>query len=96
MREWWTPLLHNNPAWVRGSEYQAYAILTMCRALYALQQGRIVSKPVAARWAQETLGPQWSPLIERAWDARHNPDAPATPEDVNETLGFIRFALTQT
>ena len=30
---------------------EAYATLTMCRALYALEYGDIVSKPAAARWA---------------------------------------------
>jgi hypothetical protein len=44
------------------SEYQAYAILTMCRALYTLQHGTVVSKSVAARWAQEVLGERWAAL----------------------------------
>lgn len=32
------------------------AILTMCRVLHTLEHGTIVSKPVAARWAQAKLG----------------------------------------
>ena len=35
--------------------YQAYAILSMCRVLYTLEFGTVVSKPAAARWAQGTL-----------------------------------------
>ena len=92
----WSNEILAEPIWISQRGGQSYVVLSFCRMLYTLQHSAIVSKRAAARWAQETLGPQWSPLIERAWDARHNPDAPATPEDVNETLGFIRFALTQT
>ena len=83
-------MLHaQRPARLQSSEYQAYAILTMCRALYTLQHGTVVSKPVAARWAQETLGERWAALIERAAAWRH--DAPL--DELNETLDFIRYTL---
>lgn len=67
LNEWWFPMLED-PTWLRehGSEYHAYAILTMCRALYSLENGTIVSKPVAARWVQEKLGGDWSKVIEQA------------------------------
>jgi hypothetical protein len=90
LHEWWAPMLHaTRPARLQSSEYQAYAILTMCRALYTLQHGTVVSKPVAARWAQETLGERWAALIERALAWRH--DAPL--DELNETLDFIRYTL---
>ena len=54
LRGWWTSLL-NDPTWMRDGEYQAYAVLTMCRALYTLHHGAIASKPVSARWALATL-----------------------------------------
>ncbi|HEY6540678.1 MAG TPA: aminoglycoside adenylyltransferase domain-containing protein, partial [Ktedonobacteraceae bacterium] len=44
---------------------QAYAILTMCRALYTSRNGEQVSKKQAALWAQEQL-PEWSQLIGNA------------------------------
>jgi len=88
LQEWWLPTLHN-PARLSGSGYPAYAILTMCRALYTLQYGSIVSKPVAARWAQMALGEQWAALIE--WAIAWSPDAPL--DNLNETLDFIRYAL---
>ena len=44
---------------------QAYAILTLCRALYTLTHGEQVSKRQAALWAAREL-PQWSPLIHNA------------------------------
>lgn len=65
--EWWFPMLED-PTWLRehGSEYHAYAILTMCRALYTLENGSIVSKSVAARWVQGKLGEDWSRVIDQA------------------------------
>ncbi len=89
LREWWAPMLHNPDPRLHGSEYQAYAVLTLCRALYTLEYGDIVSKSVAARWAQGTIDKRWKPLIERAlaW-----PDG-AQPDHLSETLNFIRYAL---
>src|SRR5512135_2637365 len=65
LREWWQPML-DNPAWIRNREYEVFATLTMCRALYALEYGGIVSKPVAAHWAQQALDDHWAELIDRA------------------------------
>jgi predicted nucleotidyltransferase len=69
LQEWWFPMLED-PTWLRkhGSEYHAYAILTMCRALYTLEKGAIVSKPIAARWVQSKLGEPWSQVIEQSLD----------------------------
>ncbi len=88
LREWWAPML-DDPARLRRSDYQAYAVLTMCRALYTLENRAIVSKPVAARWAQEGLGQRWAALIAPAlaW-----PSADAV-NDLSETLEFIRYTL---
>ncbi len=67
LNEWWFPMLED-PTWLRehGSEYHAYAILTMCRALYTLENGTLVSKPVAAHWVQGKLGQDWSRIIDQA------------------------------
>ena len=43
----------------------AYAILTLCRALYASKHGEQVSKKQAAQWAQKEL-PEWSNFIGQA------------------------------
>lgn len=71
LQEWWFPML-DNPNWLRkhGSEYHAYAILTMCRSLHALEHGTIISKPAAARWAQEELGDTWPQIIEQSLATR--------------------------
>lgn len=50
----------------KGSSYsQAYAILTLCRALYTLKNEEQVSKPAAARWASDFL-PEYSATIHDA------------------------------
>jgi predicted nucleotidyltransferase len=54
LREWWAPMLVD-PAHLHRADYQVYAILSMCRARHALQHGEIISKPAAARWAQQVL-----------------------------------------
>lgn len=44
---------------------QAYAILTLCRALYTLKNGEQISKPAAASWAMDFI-PEYSSLISSA------------------------------
>jgi hypothetical protein len=65
--EWWFPMLED-PTWLRehGSEYHAFAILTMCRSLYTLENGTLVSKSDAAHWVQGKLGEDWSRVIDQA------------------------------
>src|SRR5206468_6240914 len=46
--------------------YRSYAVLTMCRMRYTLQYGVVVSKPMAARWAQAAPDSRWTALIEAA------------------------------
>lgn len=84
LREVWSASL-DAPEWLRPRNYQAYAILTMCRARYALATGAIVSKQAAAAWARGTL-PQWAHLIDRALLWRHD----TQPDDMAEMLAFVR------
>ncbi|HEX6288432.1 MAG TPA: aminoglycoside adenylyltransferase domain-containing protein [Herpetosiphonaceae bacterium] len=91
LREWWSQLL-DDPARLHSREYQVFAVLTMCRALYTLQHGSLASKPVAARWARQTLGEPWSAMIERALAWPCNPQ----PDHLSETLDFIRYTLEGT
>src|SRR5712692_883918 len=73
---------------------QAYAILTMCRALYTYKNGEQVSKKQAALWAQQEL-PDWSQLIQRAlmWreDWRNEQvDHEATFAETKRFVDFMR------
>jgi len=89
---WAKPIL-DDPLQIKSRGYQSFVVLSLCRMLYTLQYGTIISKPVAAQWGQNTLGKQWTPLIKRAWLGRHNPGLEAQPEDMDGTLKFIRYTL---
>jgi predicted nucleotidyltransferase len=86
--EWWALQLEK-PFRLLKRDYQAYAILTMCRALYTLEHGEVVSKPAAAKWAVNVLEDRWQGLIERSltW----HPDEPL--EEMEEVLAFIRWVI---
>ena len=88
LREWWSPPFPS-PERFQSSEYQAYAILTMCRSLYVLEHGHVASKPEAARWAQKTLGDPWASLVVAAAAWRPGMDF----KKLEETLGFIWCTL---
>ena len=77
------------PRFLRDGEYQAYAVLTMCRALYTFHHGAIASKPVSARWALSTLDQRWIALIEWALTWQHADQS----DHLSETLDFIRYTL---
>jgi hypothetical protein len=85
LREWWMPMLVKGPL-LQNSFYRCYAVLTMSRMLYTMRHGTIVSKRVAARWAQETLDERWTPLIRDAlaWSRDMAPD-------LDQTLAYIRY-----
>ena len=87
LRKWWFPMLEN-PVWLveHGSEYHTFAIISMCRALHAVEHGTIVSKPVAAAWAKSQM-PDQAQWIETALRSQHGGgDGFAT-----EALNFIRL-----
>jgi len=96
LHEWWAPQLDDHSR-LRSDEYQAYAVLTMCRALYTLHHGDVAPKAAAARWARETLdregaaghGRSWSALIAQAEAWRHGDVLDA----LDETLALIRYTL---
>jgi predicted nucleotidyltransferase len=92
LNEWWARKL-DAPAPFDSRGYQSYTVLSLCRILYTLEHGDVVSKPIAARWAKEALPARWIPLIERAWSGRQHPQLEPELDDVRETLEFIRYTL---
>lgn len=84
LREWWMPMLTDGPL-LQNSFYRCYAILTMSRMLYTIVHGAIVTKPIAARWAQEALDRRWTPLIQHALAWSRD-----VPPDLEETLAYIQ------
>jgi hypothetical protein len=88
LQEWWRPQLEDHTR-LRDRHYQSYAVLTMCRALYMLEHGAVVTKAEAARWAQQTLDPRWARLIERALAWPRGPQV----DQLQATLDLIRYTV---
>ena len=88
LHEWWS-LPFPSPQRFKSGEYQAYAVLTMCRSLYVLEHGQVASKPEAARWAVETLGEPWAALIAAAAAWRPGMDF----YQLDQTVGLIMATL---
>jgi len=88
LNEWWSPMLET-PAYIKDGEYQAYAVLTMCRALFTLEYGTIASKSSSAHWVKETLDESWTELIEQSLNWRYGEQI----NKLNETLNFIRYTV---
>lgn len=88
---WWWEVQLDDTWRVEQDGYQAYAILTMCRILYTMREGTIVSKPVAARWARARLDAPWPDLINRAlqWQPGIAMNA------LSETLDFIASTVRE-
>ena len=69
---------------------QAYAVLTLCRALYAVENGEQVSKRRAAEWAADAF-PQWAAQIGQAWEWRTAPDDEGV-DHARTRQATVRFA----
>ncbi|HEX8249795.1 MAG TPA: aminoglycoside adenylyltransferase domain-containing protein [Pyrinomonadaceae bacterium] len=76
--------------------FQAYLILTICRALYAVEIGEQVSKRRAALWAKEKFS-EYANLIERAFEWRKNSRQQNVDHETtfDETREFIHFIVAQ-
>ena len=90
--EWLAPMLENPPE-VRTRGYQSFIVLSLCRILYTLEHGDVVSKKAAASWGEVTLHARWTPLIRGAWIGRQDPDTAPRAGDLRETWAFIRYAI---
>jgi len=76
---------------------QSYLVITFCRLLFTLSEGRVASKGEAAAWALETLDHDWHGLIRRAVEDRPDPWERvyqlADPDLAQHTLQFGAHAL---
>jgi hypothetical protein len=81
-------------AWLRPRHYQAFAVLSMCRDLYVLEHGAVVSKPAAAAWASGRLGPPWPAMVDRAlaWRSDRRVDDRHLPETLALVARTVRLA----
>ena len=73
---------------------QAYAILTVCRALYTVRTGKQTSKTAAAMWAMEFL-PKFSGLLEDALVRRRERDFSSLGTGETQALAeeFVDYVL---
>ena len=74
---------------------QRYAVTTLCRMLYTLESGKVISKPAALEWARDELTPEWHDLIQQALDDRArgwDPDDPPRPGSAEATTAFAEWA----
>jgi hypothetical protein len=98
MRTWGKEIL-DQPNRYRNRFYQGFIVLSYCRMLHDLVEGRPGSKRAGATWAKANVDPAWSPLIDRAWGGRPNPAVsvrePADPADFESTLQFVRMIISE-
>jgi GrpB-like predicted nucleotidyltransferase (UPF0157 family)/RimJ/RimL family protein N-acetyltransferase len=90
LHEYWEANLIDCSKFKR-SDYQVFAILTMCRTLYSLETGKIASKIEAAEWAMQPLDTKWKNLIELAiaWEPSQEINR------LEETQNFVRYVLNK-
>lgn len=88
MENWWEPML-GDPTRLERPGYQPFAVLTMCRALYAIRHGRLASKELAANWAVDELPGRWERLIREAVQWRDGKDIGS----VDETVAFMESII---
>lgn len=96
LNSWMNEIL-GEPKLLNNRWRQSFVVLSLCRMLYTLQHGKVISKQAAVQWAKKSLDSRWANLIERAWAERPNPplkaQMQAEPEDAAATPGFIRYVL---
>ena len=85
----WATYILDHPQILEQRGYQSYVVLSLCRILYTLQVGEVVSKRKASDWAKTAIDPKWTTLITDAWEGRHLPNTRANPGAIHQTLDFI-------
>ena len=88
---WWRKPL-DGADWIRPPGYQAFAALTMCRALYLLEENEFPNKPQAVAWAREHLPARWAILVVEADAWREGQDF----DHLDAVLDFIRYTYQRT
>jgi predicted nucleotidyltransferase len=80
---------------------QSFFVLTYCRMLHTLHSGTVQSKKAGVDWARQVVDPRWVELIDQAWEEREGVrfgakiGQQAEPADLQATLEFMKYAVTQ-
>jgi hypothetical protein len=91
----WLDQARTDPSWLdwlRPRRHQAFVVLTLCRLLYTLETGGVISQPGAARWGVQRLGPEWTGLIAQAVAGQHAA-GDATAHDIAETVALVALTV---
>lgn len=80
--------------WRNKPAYRRYAVLTLCRILYTLQTGRVVSKQMAADWALRRLPTVHHPTIRPAITQRQRP-SPLRLRPLRALLSYVDQRLAR-
>jgi Domain of unknown function (DUF4111) len=74
-------------------------VLTLCRMLQSVAEGRVTTKLEAGEWALRNLGPEWKSLVQWALDDRPDPwtkvHEPADPATLEQTLALLDYVLSE-
>ena len=81
-----------NSEWRDVPFYRAYAVLTLCRILYSLAKGTVVSKPRAAKWAMRQVPDQLKGIILQALDSDRDSENRSAAISLPRIRQFINFA----
>ncbi|MCC2646949.1 MAG: Streptomycin 3-adenylyltransferase [Rickettsiaceae bacterium] len=90
LNDYWKQFLYDDYK-LNRSDYQIFAIVTMCRTLYSLVTKQITSKPMAIEWGLENIDIKWRNLIEIA--AKWNPTKVVNKP--NEVKEFIKYTISK-
>ena len=76
--------------------HQAFFVLSSCRVLQDLHEGRVTSKLDGVKWAKVHLDPRWTPLIDFCWQERLDTAIsvrqPADPDVFRQAMELVRHA----
>jgi len=74
-------------------------VLTLCRMLQSVAEGRVTTKREAGEWALRNLGPEWTLLVQWALDDRPDPwtkvREPADPATLEQALVLLDYVLSE-
>ncbi len=74
-------------------------ILTLCRMLQSVAEGRVTTKREAGEWALRNLGAEWTSLVRWALDDRPDPwtkvREPADPATLEQALALLDYVLSE-
>ncbi len=98
MQDWGQEIL-SEPERFNNRFYQSFIVLSYCRMLHDLHNGKPGSKRAGAEWVKANLDPSWAGLIDRTWSGRPNPAVsvrtPADQAEYERTLAFMQYIITE-